>query len=255
MKELLLGCFAFVAVVASPASAADLSPTPAPAYTKVPVLAPPYDWTGFYIGGHATYGWSHGEGQTTNTANGQLFAPGSSDTSAFRGGGQIGFDYMTSSRIVVGVVADVNSGAHNTKTNIAPSETSTGESMTDVGGTLRARAGYAFDTLLLYGTGGWGWSRGSSTRTQVVGTVGNATPGTVETASTNNSGWRVGAGFDYAFARNWDVFAEYKYTRSQDITITFPIAQRSTTSHSTSNAIEAGVNWRFNWGTPVRAGY
>ena len=255
MKKLLLGSVALVAVVAGPASAADLSPTPAPVYTKAPAMAPPYDWTGFYVGGHASYSWSHSNGQTMNTANGQLFAPGSNDTSAFHGGGQIGFDYMTSSRIVFGVVADISSGAHNTNTFIAPNVTITSQGKTDVSGTLRARVGYAFDTLLLYGTGGRGWSSGSSTRTQVVGTVGNATPGTVETASTNNSGWRAGVGLDYAFARNWDVFAEYKYARSQDITITFPIAQRSTTSHSTSNAIEVGVNWRFNWGGPIGASY
>ncbi|HEY6258201.1 MAG TPA: outer membrane beta-barrel protein [Xanthobacteraceae bacterium] len=247
MKKLLLGSVAFAALAAAgPVMAADMTPAPAPVYTKAPAVAPPYDWTGFYIGGHATYSWSHSEGQTTDTANGFLFAPGSGNTSGFHGGGQIGFDYMMPSRIVLGVVADVSSGGHNSNTFVGPHVTVTGEGKTTATEGLRGRLGYAFDTVLLYGTAGWGWSSGTSTRTQVAGIVGNATPGTVESVSVNNSGWRAGAGLDYAFARNWDVFAEYKYARSQDITITFPIAQRSTTSHSTSNAIEAGVNWRFN---------
>jgi hypothetical protein len=69
--------------------AADLGP--APSY-KAPAIAPQYDWTGFYLGAHATYSWLHGHGETENTATGQEF-PGSSDTSAPHFGGQIGYDY------------------------------------------------------------------------------------------------------------------------------------------------------------------
>jgi len=47
---------------------------------------------------------------------------------------------------------------------------------------------------------------------------------------------------------NWDVFAEYRYTGSPDVTVTFPIAQRSTTSDTNVNVVEVGVNYRFNYG-------
>jgi outer membrane immunogenic protein len=254
MKKLGLGSVALAAFAAGPASAADMSPTAAPVYAAAPALAPLYDWIGFYIGGHASNNWADGHGQTMNTANGQLFAPGSSQTSHLVGGGQIGYDYMLPSRIVLGVVTTINSGGGNTNTFVSPQETITTRGKTDWSANLRGRVGYAFDTVLLYGTGGFGWSSGSSTRTQVAGTVGNAIPGTVETVSTSNSGWVVGAGLDYAFARDWDVFAEYKYVPSRSATITFPIAERSTTSTVTSNTIEVGVNWRFNWG-PVAAKY
>jgi outer membrane immunogenic protein len=255
LGRLLLGSVAFAAVAAGQASAADLGPTPAPAYTKAPAMAALYDWTGFYVGGHASYGWSHSNGQTTDTADGRLFAPGSNSSSAFHGGGQIGFDYMVPSRVVFGVVATISSGGSNTNTFIGPNVTITSEGKTDVSGNLRGRVGYAFDALLLYGTGGWGWSRGSSTRTQVAGTVGNATPGTVESVSTSSSGWTVGGGLDYAFARNWDVFAEYRHAGPRSITIAFPIAQRSTTSSASTDVIEVGVNWRLNWGGPLGARY
>jgi opacity protein-like surface antigen len=76
MKKLLLE-IALVAVAASPALAADLGTAPAP----VVQFQPLYDWTGFYVGGHASYSWTHTESQTTNTANGRLFAPTSGDTS------------------------------------------------------------------------------------------------------------------------------------------------------------------------------
>ena len=58
------------------------------------------------------------------------------------------------------------------------------------------------------------------------GTVGNAVPGT-DCLGQHQRGV-VGGGLDYALAKNWDVFAEYRYSpRNQ--TITFPIAQRSST--------------------------
>jgi outer membrane immunogenic protein len=253
--RLLLGSVALVAVAASPALASDLNSPAAPIYTKAPAMAPLYDWTGFYIGGHAADSWTHSDGQTMNTANGRLFTPSSNNMSGFHGGGQIGYDYMLPSRIVLGIVATVSSGSHNSSTNVGFNEISTSEGKTDVSGNVRGQLGYAFDTWLLYGTGGWAWTHGSSTRTQVTGMVGNAVPGTVETASTSNSGWTVGAGLDYAFARNWDVFAEYRYAPPRSLTITFPIAQRSTSITSTSNVIEAGINWRFNWGGPIGARY
>jgi len=56
MKKLLLASGALVALIAAgPAVAADQGiRAPAPAY------APPVsDWTGFYVGGHAGYGWGH----------------------------------------------------------------------------------------------------------------------------------------------------------------------------------------------------
>ena len=247
MGKLLLGGAALIAVAANTALAADLGPAPAP-YYKAPAIPPIYDWTGFYLGAHGLYSWTHNNFQTVNTATGQEFAPGSNDTSAAHFGGQIGYDYMLRSRWVLGVVADINSGVDRTNTFGSLKVTTRTEGDTVVSGTFRARAGYAFDTLLLYGTAGGTWNDGHNTRTQIAGTVGNAGPGTVETASTSHIGWTVGAGLDYAFARNWDVFAEYRYVGNPDVNVTFPIAQRSTTNDVTTNVIEVGVNYRFNYG-------
>jgi outer membrane immunogenic protein len=248
VKKLLLGSVAFLALAASPVSAADLGAAPGP-YYKAPAFAPQYDWTGFYLGAHATYSWSHGHGQTEDTATGQEFAPGTSNTSAPHFGGQIGYDYMLPSRWVLGVVADINSGIDRTTTFTSANGKFQTENESDgiVSGTFRARAGYAFDTLLLYGTAGGTWNDANTTRTQLLGKSGNAGPGTVETVSTSRIGWTVGAGLDYAFARNWDVFAEYRYAGNSGTT-TFPIAELSTNSSSTTNVVEVGVNYRFNYG-------
>lgn len=60
MKKILLSGMALLAVsMAAPASAADLAAKP---YVKAPppVVAPIYDWTGFYIGANGGWGQSHG---------------------------------------------------------------------------------------------------------------------------------------------------------------------------------------------------
>jgi outer membrane immunogenic protein len=237
------------AVAALPAFAADFEPVSTPVYKAAPVFQPPvFDWTGFYVGAHALGTWSHSHGQTMNTATGQLFEPGSSSSSALHGGGQIGFDYTVAPHIVLGVVTDINSGVDRTNSNVSPHVTSESEGDSIVSGTLRGRAGYAFDTVLLYGTAGGTWIDAKSTRTQIAGTVGNAGPGTIESVSTSRIGWTTGGGVDYALNRNWDVFAEYRYSSGSNLTVTFPVAQRSTTSSGFTNAVEVGVNYRFGLG-------
>ena len=223
------------------ASAADLGA--GPAYKAPPVvMAPLYDWTGFYIGGHISESWAHTNSDTINTVTGAAVDSGSESRSNFHGGGQLGYDYMMPSGFVIGIVADVSSGNSNSSTFSNHSDSS----KTDVSGTVRGRLGYAFDSVLLYGTGGWAWSTGNATRTQTGSPLtGNTVVGTVETVNVNRNGWTIGTGLAWGFLPNWNVFGEYRYTDWGSNTLTFPIAQRSTTNSTTANLIEFGVNYKF----------
>jgi outer membrane immunogenic protein len=246
MKRLACAAAALTALGTVPAAAADLAA--APAYKAAsPVMPILYNWTGFYIGGHVTGAWTHSDSITVDTTTGLPLGSASANRSSVHGGGQIGYDYMFSNRVVLGIVADAQSGTSNSTLTVNPAGTivQTTRGTTDATGTVRGRLGYAIDALLLYGTGGWAWSTGSSTRTQLVGTTGLATPGIVERASVNINGWTGGGGLAWAFARNWDVFTEYRYTRFSNYAVTFPIAQRASTLSSSANAIEAGVDYRF----------
>jgi outer membrane immunogenic protein len=245
MQKLLFGAVALAALAASASAlAADIST--APISKAPPVMAPLYDWTGFYVGGHIGWSWAHTDSITTNTVTGAL-TPESEDRSNFHGGGQLGYDYMMPSRIVVGIEASVSSGNTDTTTtsNAAGTNVAGHESKTDASGSVRGRLGYAFSSLLLYGTGGWAWTTGSSTRTQVLGTTGLATPGTAESVSTHHDGWTLGAGLAYEFIRNWNVFGEYRYTSFESINVTFPIALRSTNSTTRSDSFTLGLNYQF----------
>ncbi len=93
MKKFLLGTFGLVALgMATPASAADLAARP---YTKAPppMIAPIYDWTGFYIG--ANGGW----GQSRNCVDfvgvaGVVVADGCRERSGGLVGGQLGYRWQ-----------------------------------------------------------------------------------------------------------------------------------------------------------------
>src|SRR4051812_35335071 len=96
MKKLLLATVALVALGA-PALAADMAARP---YTKAPppVMAPIYNWTGFYIGGHigAAFG-------NDNNFNGLVV--GNNNDARFLGGVQGGFDYQFAPNWVLGAEA------------------------------------------------------------------------------------------------------------------------------------------------------
>ena len=61
MKKFAAALFT-VALSAATASAADLAPRP---YTKAPVMAPAYDWSGFYVGLNAGGAWNESNVTTT----------------------------------------------------------------------------------------------------------------------------------------------------------------------------------------------
>jgi outer membrane immunogenic protein len=242
MKKLfLLSAAALAVLTVGYANAADLPA--APAYKAPPgLIVPVYDWTGFYIGGHIGESWAVTNSSTINSVTGAFVGSGSDNRSDFHGGGQVGYDYMLPSHFVLGIVADLSSGNSNSTTF----SNHTDSSKTDVNGTVRGRLGYAFDNVLLYATGGWAWNTGTATRTQ-TGTplTGNTVVGTVESVNVNRNGWTVGAGLAWAFLPNWNVFGEYRYTDFSSNTLTYPIAQLSTSNSTTANLIELGVNFKF----------
>src|SRR3977135_1358917 len=96
MKKLLLATVALVALGATvPALAADLAARP---YTKAPppVMAPIYNWTGFYIGGPVGAAFGN-----DNTFNGLVI--GNNNDARFLGGVQVGADYQFAPNWVLGV--------------------------------------------------------------------------------------------------------------------------------------------------------
>ena len=89
---------AFIALLATtaftPAIAADLG---RPVYkAPVAIMAPVTNWNGFYIGGHAGYGWGDADYRFNNVGWYNLTAGDrtSHDMSGLMAGGQIGFNWQ-----------------------------------------------------------------------------------------------------------------------------------------------------------------
>src|SRR5580692_11811508 len=103
MKKFLLGTVALVALGATvPALAADLPARSAP-YTKAPAyVAPIYNWTGFYIGGHIGGAFAGNDNSLGNNNGG-----------SFLGGVQGGADYQFATNWVIGVEAQYSWLANN----------------------------------------------------------------------------------------------------------------------------------------------
>ncbi len=224
MKKLLLLAASLLA--ANTASAADIV---AP-YTKAPIMAQVFSWTGFYVGGNVGYGRSHSNFDA-NVTPGSFFTPasilflstladGSASKDGFTGGGQIGYNYQFAPSWVVGVEADANALSHTATRNasgLTPGGTtilSFANSMeSEWIATARARIGYTFDRSLFYATGGLAVLGSKYSQTFVTGRPSSV----VNSGSQTTAGWTVGGGWEYAWSNNWSVKGEYLYARFDGI--------------------------------------
>src|SRR6478672_2231213 len=152
MKKFLLGTVGLLALgMAAPASAADLAARP---YTKAPppMIAPIYDWTGFYIG--ANGGW----GQSRNCVDfvgvaGVVVAEGCRERSGGLVGGQIGYRWQAN-QWVFGLEAQGDwADLSNTRLSLFNSRFST-RTKTDSIGLFTGQIGYAWNASLFYVKGG-----------------------------------------------------------------------------------------------------
>src|SRR5262247_3227842 len=104
MRNLLLGTVAVVALIAGPASAADLAVKAAPVYKAPPPVVTYYSWTGCYIGGHVGGLWARKD--WTLAPPDPITALGSHDANSWIGGVQAGCDYQFAGGWVIGVQGD-----------------------------------------------------------------------------------------------------------------------------------------------------
>lgn len=213
-----VACIASV-VVSSAASAADL-PRKALPYSS-PVYGPV--WSGFYAGVNAGYGWANfDDGVSTTKMNG------------FLGGLQGGYNWQISS-FVLGAEADIQYSAQKrTDTAVIGGVTFTGEAKVPWFATARGRLGYAFDSVMIYGTGGAAWSNLKASISAL---------GVTASTDTTKMGWTAGGGVEWMFMPRWSVKAEYLYIDSGTTTLT--VAGVTASGKLKDNIARLGVNYHF----------
>ncbi|MCL2715188.1 MAG: porin family protein [Alphaproteobacteria bacterium] len=208
MKRLVPAALAVLATtLAMPALAADVD-----GYAqRTPYYAPPQPyyavgWGGPYVGVNLGYQWG--------AVGGSAAAP-----SGVIGGAQAGFN-LQNGPLVYGIEADLQgSGASDSAAAVKFSN--------PWFGTLRGRAGYAFDSFLVYGTAGlalgelraesFGWSD-----------------------SHTSVGWTIGLGGEVGLTPNWTAKVEYLH-----LDLSSNRFRTGNANDYSSNVLRAGVNYHF----------
>lgn len=204
-KTVFAAAVAASLVAAGTAAAADLPRGAAPYYA--PAMSGLYNWGGAYAGLNLGYEW----GSVTNTAG---------DPTGVAGGGQLGYNWQNG-QFVFGVETDLQFS--NADDTFAPFKFSN-----PWFGTVRGRAGAAFNNVLLYATLGLAY-----------GSLEGQIPGLDETRT--EVGWAGGLGAEYGFASNWSAKVEYLYVdlASREFSIT------GTDNGLRANILRLGINYHF----------
>ena len=240
MKRIVVAVIALLAGV-SRVMAADLPVPQAP--VPPPVYFPAYyNWSGIYLGVNGGYGFGQNRWSVAGLSSGNF------NTNGFLAGGTLGANYQTGPYLV-GFEGDIDwsnvQGSTSAATCAAlgaPAGTTCQTKSTWLG-TARARVGYAFDRLLVFGSGGAAFG----------GLQPVLNPGGVVFSPTPQLGWTAGAGVEYAFTDAISAKVEYLFVNLG--TVACPVSTTLTgcgpfTSHSftfSENLVRAGVNYRFGW--------
>jgi outer membrane immunogenic protein len=235
-RMLVVGALLFAS--ADVVLAADIAtpPPPAPPNSYLPTTAP-INWGGFYIGVNSGYGFGTSNWTAAPASRAAGATIGSFNTSGLLVGGTLGLN-LQANAFVFGVETDgdwTNLNGSSSSNNYCSLVAATCETKSDWLSTARIRIGYAFNQILVYGTGGIAFGDIQS---------GLNPPATF--GSSINVGWTAGAGIEYAFSQNWSAKIEYLYINLGNVScpvncgpavpFTVPLAE---------NVIRAGVNFKF----------
>ena len=169
LRRHLLGSVAGIAIVTAmcgPVLGADLKPLKAPPLTP----APYYGWEGFYVGGHAGYGWGKSRGDMFDDGtNGSTPLSGDLNLNGIALGLQTGYNWQTG-RWVYGIEADATVTPGWNKSVCSPRDTAAPigsctrflvSSQLQWLASVRGRLGITFDRALVYATGGVAFAKAS----------------------------------------------------------------------------------------------
>ena len=205
MNRIAYGAVALItAIWSSSVQAADMSYGSRAPYTVSQLPS----WAGAYLGGNLGWDWGSVDNNPTRP-------------SGFVGGVQAGYNWQPGPW-VFGIEGDLQAtGASDT---FAPWKFSN-----PWFGTVRGRAGYALNNILLYGTAGlaFGELSGQTFFSQ--------------SESHTNAGWTVGLGAEFGFALNWSAKVEYLFVDLNDSTFLVTGVQNG--YHF--GLLRAGVNYHF----------
>jgi outer membrane immunogenic protein len=244
---------ALVAFITTPVLAADMA-------TKAPPPAaaqPAPTWTGWYTGVNGGWGWLDKKQNiviTTSPALGGYPATTTgTDPKGGFGGVTVGYNWQRGN-VVFGLEADIDASSIRNSfsgrvINAFGDTLTTAEKDLNYVSTIRGRLGFAFNNVLVYGTGGFAFG---GVKNNLVDTLFVPPGGTVTMQrDTTERGYVVGGGIEYLIAPRWSLKAEYQYIDLGSYTLSSPEVPPSGFIFSTNkivnefHTVRAGLNWHF----------
>ncbi|MBR1222290.1 carbohydrate porin [Bradyrhizobium sp. U87765 SZCCT0131] len=196
MKRIHLAVGGLQAIIATSALGADL---PAPALPLKAPAASLYNWTGFYLGGHAGYGTGSLGPNTLPIPDQGVFVDPT--VTGLIAGFQGGYNLQLRNNWVVGVEADISLSSPVDQSRLAPAPYNT---TLDFTGTARARLGYAFGPVLPYVAAGLAFGQ-----SKMIGYDDSGNP--LSSRERLHLGWSAGAGVELAVGGPWSARIAYDY--------------------------------------------
>jgi outer membrane immunogenic protein len=264
MRKALIPLALLAGLPITAASAADMA-VKAPA----PVAATVFSWTGIYIGAEAGYGDARSD--STRLVGNSQFLTGTTD-SVDRYGGLFGFEVGGNYQInwlVLGVEGDWQySTISGTATQFAnvPAAAATGNRTfqsrdTDWVDTVTGRVGVAWDRWMLFAKGGGAWRHVNDNARNSTFTGAGVLLSSSTTNSSNESGYVVGGGVEWApsdivsFKLEGDWYNFGNNLAAAGVCITGAgcggpgavTAAGDSTTKATMWEVKAGVNLKLNW--------
>ncbi len=176
-------------------------------------LDAPFSWSGFYLGGHAGYGWGE--------VSGEFVFPGdpypTTKTNGLIGGVHVGYQRQLG-QLVLGAEAGITqlqNSDNGVPYPLAP--VSSVESRLEDLGYIGAKIGWSSGKWLPYVAGGY--ANVDVSKRQFA----SGTGATQFTSSERQDGWYLGAGADWALSPNWIFGVDYRHYDFQK-TMHFPVS-------------------------------
>ncbi len=229
---------------------------------KAPPASTPVDWSGFYVGAHLGYATGSSSWSATPTAAAAAPALAGSlalynayglftGTGSYLAGLQAGYNYLSPSRILLGVEADASfpNTIAGTATLAAPAiGMASYAEQVEFSGTVRGRIGYAPGPWLFYLTSGFAYSYDQFTRTQRAGMPagGTAVPGAAETLyMVPRVGGAAGVGAALALTPHWAARLEYLFTDYASRGVSFPAGAQRIDSDLAMQTLRVGLDYQL----------
>ena len=261
MKKLIVALAAVAAFTGS-ASAADLAARP---YTKAPMMAPAYNWTGFYIFGGVGGGLWDADTFSRDAVTGTpLSLHQNQGGDGWFGTVGLGYDWQFNGPWVAGIFADGQFGSLRGNFQDPFNQVTAKIKMEDAWA-AGVRVGYLVaPNVLSYVNGGYSGSHWSGTT--LLDSFSGAPVG-FHTESFNRNGWFVGGGVENNLnifgisAPGWFMKTEYRaaYYDRKDIRELSDVGNLPATTNLAFKpwvqTISTSLVYRFNWTGPVVAKY